>query len=147
MLGPFPLEAVIARARLMRSTFKVVGGFADFQAALASAPRNTPALYVLRDESATPPSGMSGTLIQEVTTTVKLLLWNRHSGDAEKAEAAMTAIEQALREQFFGWRPSREFKPLSIRSSGGDQMYGADTIRQLHLTTGYRQTTQPDITP
>lgn len=139
MLGPYPTEAVIAHARTLPEV-KIVGGLRDFVEAQNTPPRASPALYVLREERGEPALGASGQVIQPIAATIKLILWMRHAGNAELAEASMSSFEKAVRKAFFGWSPSAECKPATIQASGADQVYGADHIRQLLMTSTYTQT-------
>ncbi|HET8899374.1 MAG TPA: hypothetical protein VFN09_11445, partial [Rhodanobacteraceae bacterium] len=115
---------------------------ADLQEAETQPPRAVPAIYVLGEENGDSALGVTGLPIQNITTTVKLVLWVRNAGGAAAIVAAMSALEAEVRRVFFGWRPSPEFKPLTIRASGAEQAYGSHLIRQLLLTTSYRQTAE-----
>ena len=143
MFGPFPIELALERARQIPGV-KIVGGAVELDEAQATPPRNAPALYVLRDETGEKGLGNTGGPIQPIGVIVKLVMWVRHAGDPTKAEAAMTDFEREVRRWFFGWRPEPAYKPLTIRNSGADQALGEHRIRQLLLTTGYHQTTEPN---
>lgn len=144
MFGPFPVEDALARALTVEGV-RIVGGVADFAAAQEQPPRSFPALYVLREETGGKPAGGTGRLIQPIDVTLKLVMWVSHAGGSQKAEAAMTEFERAVRARFFGWRPSTDYQAAWIRASGADTSYGATLIRQLLLTSGYHQTTEATI--
>ena len=141
MLGPFPLDAVITRARTVPGV-RIVGNAADLDAAMSTPPNAVPAIYVLSEESGDEAIGATGKPLQNVAVVVKLVMWVRNAGGAAKVVAAMTALERELRRVFFGWSPSAEFRPLTIRASGNEQAFGDQLIRQLLLSTRYRHTTE-----
>lgn len=141
MLGPFPIEAVIALGKTVPGV-KIVGGASELSEAEESPPRNTPALFALREERGGKILPVTGKPMQQVGVLIKLVMWIRHAGSAEQAEASMTAFEREVRRVFFGWRPDPGFEPCVIQASGADQKYGSAVIRQLLLTSGYRQTTE-----
>lgn len=141
MNGPFPLATVIERAR-QASALRTIGNAADFDAAQSNPPTAMPALYVLSEEQGDSAIGVTGLPIQNLSVTVKLVLWVRNAGGAAQIAAAMTALESDLRRVFFGWRPAPDYKPLTIRASGSEQAYGNHLIRQLLLSTSYRQTAE-----
>lgn len=136
--GPFPLSEVISRAQQIQG-LRLVGNAADLDAALNTPPRAVPALYVLGDEQGGEVLGVTGRTAQNISVTVKLVLWVRNAGGAERLVAEMTALETELRKTFFGWRPASAYQPLTVRASGSEQAYGSHLVRQLLLTTRYRQ--------
>lgn len=144
MNGPFPLAAVIARARAVEG-LRQVGNAADLEAAKHQAPSAAPAVYVLSEEAGEAERAVTGKPIQSIQVTLKLVMWVRNAGGAERVVADMAALESGLRAALFGWRPSPEFTPFTVRLSGQDQGFGSHLVRQLLLTTRYRQTseTQP----
>lgn len=139
MNGPFPLAQVIERAALVTG-LRVVGNAVDLDAAQATPPTATPAMYVLSDEQGDTALGVTGKPIQNITTTIKLVLWVRNAGGAAAIVAAMSALEAQVRAVFFGWHPSPDYAPMTIRASGAEQAYGNHLVRQILLTTRYRQT-------
>lgn len=141
MNGPLPLDQVIERARTVDGV-RLVGNAADLDQAQNQPPRATPAIYVLSDEKGDNAIGVTGKPMQNMQATVKLVMWVRNAGGAAAVITAMTELETAVRKVFFGWRPDSEYKPFTIRASGAEQAYGSHLIRQLLLSTSYRQTTE-----
>lgn len=141
MNGPFPLADAIERAGSVAGV-RLVGNPADLDAALITPPNALPAIYLLSEERGDKSIGTTGLPMQGITTTLKFVLWVRNAGGAARVVADMGAFEGAVRRVFFGWRPSREFRPLTIRASGMDQRLGDNLIRQLLMTTSYRHTTE-----
>lgn len=141
MIGPFPLDTVIARVGSVVGV-RLVGNAGDLEEALATPPNAVPAIYVLSDESGDKAIGTTGLPMQNLITTVKFVMWVRNAGGAKRVAAAMTALERETRRVFFGWRPDSEFRPFTVRASGADQRIGDHLTRQLLMTTSYRQTTE-----
>lgn len=140
MLGPYPVEKVIERLALV-SALRIVGGVADFETAKTTPPNNSPAAYVLGEETGQRLGDYSSQLRQRLAVVVKVVLWVRHAGDAatgSKAVAAMTALEADVRSALFGFAPSASnFEPLAIKASGADQYYGNHLIRQVLFESNY----------
>ncbi len=140
MNGPFPLDAVIARIATLPEV-SLAGNAADLEAALNTPPRAVPAVYVLSDESGKPTLGATGRALQPITVTLKLVMWVRNAGGAARIVAEMAQVETALRAALFGWHPSSDTRPLTVRASGSEQAWGNHLVRQLLLSTEYTQTT------
>lgn len=143
MLGPYPIEAVIEQLRTA-SALRIVGGAADLETAKTQPPRNAPAAYALRHEAGERLGDYTGQLRQRLRVTVIVVLWVRHAGTADtgaKAEAEMTAVENAVRTALLGFKPASEpYSPLWLRVSGNDQYAGNHLVRQVLFECDYLAT-------
>lgn len=145
LVGPFPLSMVVERLDELE-LLKIVGTIAGLQNALQTAPRNTPAAYVLGEESGREQGDYTEASAQPMTATIKVVLWVKHAGDADtgaKALKAMEALEKVVRNQLRAWSPAAPFEPLWISSSGQDQYFGDHLIRQVLFRTHYRDQDMP----
>jgi hypothetical protein len=144
MLGPFPVESVLSRIASIK-TVRVIGSAVDLDAALNTPPKNVPAVFVLCEEQGQTPANATGLPSQPVAVTLKLVMWVKHAGGAQKSVAAMGELERALRTSLFGWRPVEAIRPMTVALSGNEQAFGDHLVRQLLMTTRYTQTTE--VTP
>lgn len=141
MIGPFPLSDAIQRASGVAGA-RLVGNAADLEAARVTPPNAVPAIYILCEENGDKSIGATGLPMQNVAVVVKFVMWVRNAGGAARVVAAMAEFEREVRRVFFGWRPSSEFRPFTVRASGMDQCIGDHLIRQLLMSTSYRHTTE-----
>jgi hypothetical protein len=138
MLGPYPIVSIIEKLA-QENSIKRVGGVADLEVARTEPPRTTPAVHVVIEETGSP-SGFSEQGAQDMTAVVKLVMWERHAGEADtgaKAAAAMTVLEQTCRAALFGFQPDEHYRPLWIKASGSDTYFGGCLVRQLILVGEY----------
>lgn len=98
----------------LSTTFRLIGGAADFQKAVENKPTATPALFVLTmGEKAKPPS-TANVLIQHVDAQLGIVMVVRNVADntGQAAGIEMEALRLALKDALFGWQPASQYNPL-----------------------------------
>lgn len=144
LVGPFPVTAAIQRLRTLPE-LRLVGGAGGLQVAQLKPPRALPAAFVLVRERGRAPADYTGAYAQPIDVTLNVVLWVSHAGDeiGEKAAAAMTEVERAVRTALRDWSPSAPFEPLYLSDSGNDIHLGAHLTRQVIFQTQYRDQEMP----
>lgn len=147
-LGPFPVEAAVARLQAQAPLLKIVSGAAGLAAALDTPPNNAPAAYVLIEERGGPVKYMGPLAQQNATVSVQVVLFVRSAGHERAgvgADAQMTQVEAEAKAALFGWSPSDAFDQLSFQAQRTESYQGGWLVRQLIFASGYRMSQQ--VTP
>ena len=93
---------------------KLVGAAAQFQAAVESNPKATPAAFVISLGDDPGPSVMADQVIQRVATPLGIVLVVRNLSDTKGVAAGqdMEALRAAVKAALLGWQPAAEYDPL-----------------------------------
>lgn len=129
-------------ARLETITaFKFVGTATDLQAALDAQPPVTPAVYVVVQEQFAPPKGFSGgTMVQEATVAVQLVIFaaNYAAKGAAAAKSLDEELRPAIRAALLAWSPSSSFNRLALQASRNEKFKPPNLVAQEIYRSGYR---------
>jgi hypothetical protein len=108
------INDIIARLKATVPMLKLVGGAADFQAAVEANPPATPAVFVIPVEDMPGARFAADVTMQRVTATVGLVLVVRNLADKHGAAAStdMEVLRQAVKDQVFGWQAKPELDPF-----------------------------------
>lgn len=93
---------------------KQVGAAAQFQSAVESNPKATPAAFVISLGDDPGASAMADQIIQRVATTLGVVLVVRNLSDSKGVAAGedMEALRAAVKAALLGWQPAPEYDPL-----------------------------------
>lgn len=130
MAAAFPVAELMQRLGAV-SALSLVGNARDLADALQTPPRSAPAAFVLA-ETRGGPIKYSGTPVQQGrTTTLKLVVWVRHHGDAERSRAEMDRVLAGIDARLTGWSPSNPpFGSAVFRGSRDEFAHGQYLVAQ-----------------
>lgn len=126
----FPVAAVIARLRSIEP-IKLIGLAPDLNAAMATPPRNAPAIFVVASTTGGPIKFSGPPTQQERLTTLVLVIWIRYHGEAEAVREGLDAVHAAIDARLAGWSPSNPpFGELEFRASRDQFVHGQYLVAQ-----------------
>lgn len=137
------IAATITRLQGQRPPFAIVEGVARF-AAIRAEPPAYPAAYVLPlAETASPNTHATGSILQEVSASVAVVILCRAAQDPSGAAAIadLAALRLAIRDALLGWAPAGasdgyEFSGGELLRAEGGSVWWQDTYTApYHLRT------------
>jgi hypothetical protein len=99
------IEQLVERIKTTVPALRLVGRAAEFQAAVESNPKVTPACYVVPILEQPGPSVDADIMQQRITVTVGVIFVVRNVGDTVGAAASadLEGLRRAVRDQVYGW--------------------------------------------
>jgi len=134
------ISEVVTYLQAAVPALKQVGAAAQFQAAVESNPRATPAAFVIPLSEDPGPSTMADQVIQRVATSfgVVLVVKNLTDNKGVAASQDLEVLRKEVKAALLGWQPAPEFDPLQ-RGRGVLLTFkdGHMWWQDIYLTTTY----------
>ena len=134
------IEDVVAYLQASVPALKQVGAAAQFQSAVESNPRATPAAFVISLSEDPLPSAMADQVIQRVSMTLGVILVVKNLTDHKGVAAGqdMEALRAQVKAALLGWQPAPSYDPLQ-RGRGTLMVFkdGHMWWQDIYLTATY----------
>lgn len=128
----FPRGEVIERLKAV-GEIKLVAIAPDLNAALNTPPRVTPAVFAVFGTVGRPPKFSGPPIQQDRVTTLTLIVWVSHHGDAAATCAVMDNVLRAIDLRFAGWSPQNPaFGELVFQAARDEFSHGQYLVNQVN---------------
>ncbi|MGO4380371.1 phage tail terminator protein [Pseudoduganella sp. RAF53_2] len=113
------IDAIVKRITEHVPDLKLVGSVAEFQLAVQSAPKATPACFVLNLGERRGPVAEANILMQRTQASVGVIFAVRNAADPMGAAASqdLQALRDLVTDQIYGWVPQEGADPLERGNS------------------------------
>lgn len=138
----FPVADVIQRLQ-GTEPIQLVGLAADLNAALATPPRNAPAVYVLSSTKGGAIKFTGSPTQQDRETTLILVVWVRHHGEPAAVRAQMDQVLAAIDQRFTGWSPGDAYEALTFAAARDEFSHAQYLVVQALYTSRWRFSARP----
>lgn len=138
----FPVDALIQRLS-GAAELKFVGLAPDLSAALDTAPRLAPAVFVLTETRGGPLKYSGPPVQQDRTTALKLIVWVRNHGDAAAVRRELDTVLAAIDARLAGWSPGNAFAEPHLVASRDEFAHAQYLVNQCVYESSWNFSANP----